>query len=120
MTVADFIVLLLRSSCCCWLHCAGCFWIEKEIAPSPASPLSCALRGQGGYWGWEIDAGALYRALGGVHSPVLPISAWCLNTEIAFLMADLKRLIGNKHGLYDTDRCKVMVVEIQGLMLHRV
>lgn len=35
-------------------------------------------------------------------------------------MAELKRLIGNKHGLYDTGRCKVMVVEIQGLMLHRV
>lgn len=65
MTVADFIVLLSRSSCCCWLCCGGCFCTEKEIAPSPPSPLSCAQRGQGGCRGWEIDAGALYRALGG-------------------------------------------------------
>lgn len=63
---------------CCWFYCTvtqkllllvALWWmfLHWEFAPSPASPLSCAQRGQGGCWGWEIDAGAFYRALGGVH-----------------------------------------------------
>lgn len=38
MTVADFIVLLLRSSCC-WLHCGGCFCIENLLLPLQAPYL---------------------------------------------------------------------------------